>query len=236
MKRTAGVIFLYSLFIVSCEGQKDNGKIYNEDFAVNKIPNLGGFTTLNETEKALESKFSARDKAIDGRLKNDSTRLSDKKHDYINNRSRLLWLNSINGVEDKNKGGAVTDELPALCNCVVLNDTLFINSGFGFFDGAGVVVKANGTKFRSSIYEYTDGQKPYKLTSKSEFTNYIVVNSRFQHLQFESKPDFKLGQQLTGYLTLTSNDYFSQVYENKLNTNAVKVRMKFTCLTKKSGE
>lgn len=74
------------------------------------------------------------------------------------------------------------------------------------------------------------------MTEKSEFTDNISVVSKYQYLQLDKEPNYKVGQQLSGYLTLTSNNYFSNNYGEKLDTNFVKAKMKFTCITKRIKE
>jgi hypothetical protein len=226
--------FLFSLFLTSCKGQTDNGKTYNKDFVVSNIENLNNFTTLNKAEKSLDSMFSTYDKSIDSIVKSDKTQSFIRKRSFINNRSRILLVESTNGYEKiKDKDKIEADGFSTFCDCGILKDTIFINSGIGFFGGAGLTIKVYGTQFKSAFYEYTDDVKPYKLTAKSKFTDNVTVDSKFQYLQLDNEPNFKIEQQLTGYLTLTSNNYFSDNYDNKLDTNFVKAKMKFTCLIKK---
>jgi hypothetical protein len=211
--------FVFTCF-TSCKGQVNLEKEYNKNFVIKDFTNSKVFFTLTKNEKSLDSMFSRYDKRMDSLLLSihDSLKHLFTKNDFINNRSRILFTEISNGIESRKDIEKIeSDEIPSLCDCGLLKDTLFINSGVGFFGGAGLSIKIYNDEFKSSFYQYIDNVEPFKLSINSEL---------------DKQPDFKIGQHLTGLLTLTSNNFLVNRFGEKIDTNAVKVKMYFTCITK----
>lgn len=233
MRHKTFIAFYFLALFISCNGQVDIGDKFNSKFSVGQITALNNFFVLNNDEKYLDSINNSFDKSIDSLIKQDTIQTFIKKKDFLNNRSRILLTEVANGIETiKDKDKIDKDGFSAQCDCGIFKDTLFINSGIGFFGGAGLSIKVFGNNFQSGFYEYIDDVKPYKLTLTSEYTDDIFVESKYQYLQLDKQPNFKIGQQLTGYLTMTSKEFFENRFGEKLDTNYVKVIMRFTCLTK----
>jgi hypothetical protein len=231
MKSNLFAFFYFLILVTSCKGQGDNDDKFNDKFLVGQITNLNDFFSLNKYEKYLDSINNTFDKSIDSLLKKDTTQVVINKKDFFNNRSRFLLTEFANGVETtEDRMGE--DGFSTECGCGIFKDTLFIDSGIGFFGGTGISIKVFNNHFRSSFYKYIDNVKPYKLTLTSEYTDYIFVESKYQFLQFDKQPNFKTGQKLTGYLTFTSKDFYESRFGEGLDTNFVKGTMRFTCLTK----
>jgi len=227
------IIFIAIVFILfaSCQSKVVNENTYNTEFCTGSMPGINDFLTLNKTENSLDSMFAVLGKRLDSLNKEYKLKNVIKKTDFRGNRSRILLTEVSNGIEtikDKDE----KDGISTFCKCEMNKDTIIIYSGVGFFGGAAISIKVYNDQFRSSFYEYADDVKPYKLNKNSEFTGEISVDSKLQYLQLDKKPTYKIGQQLTGYLILTSNEYFENRYGEKLDTNFVKVEMRFTCETK----
>lgn len=215
-------------FFVSCQGDVNK---YNKEFVVGSIPNVTDFLTLNESEKSLDSTFKSYDKTIDSLVKIKSSLDFPKKSDFINNRGRILFTEVLNGkenIEDQYRIGK--NEISTSCACAIFKDTLFISSSIGFFGGAGVSVKVYLKQFTSTFSQYINGAKPYKVNNNAEFTDNIIVDSKYQYLLLDSEPTNKDKQQLTGFLSLTSNDFFENRF-GEMETKSAKVQLKFTCKT-----
>lgn len=232
--RYALIIIVFFLPIsLCCKGQVDNGDKYNRKYLVGEIENVKAFMQVNHAEESLASLFNSYDRSTDSLITKDTTQELIKKNDFFNNRSRILLTEVVNGVESINDGDKIgKDGFSTLCDCSISMDTLLISSGFGFFGGVAIIVKVFANDFQTDFNEYTDDVKPYKLTLESEFTDNITVESKYQYLKFDQQRGFKIGQQLTGFLTLTSKDFFEDDYGEKLDTKYVRVKMYFTCLTK----
>jgi hypothetical protein len=124
--------------------------------------------------------------------------------------------------------------LPTPCDCYIHNDSLIIKMGVGFFGGFGFNIQLTGSKFQSFFYNYIDDVKPYKLNlSDTTLENFIKVKSKYQSLILNKKPTFISGQQLTGYFTFTSTNYFEQNADKTFDTNYVSGKIYFTCKTRK---
>lgn len=151
---------------------------------------------------------------------------------FLNNRGRI-FLTTFRNFEEE-----VTDEskmhedgFPVRCNCDLVGDTLVISAGDGLFSGAGVVSRISRDRFNVSYMEYTTDKKPYVLTKDAEFSSRVEPETRYQFLQLDKKPSFKVGQQLSGYITMTSSIFYKENFYQSLDTCYVNARLKFTCIT-----
>jgi hypothetical protein len=228
-------VFLGLLLSVICKGQNDNGKIFNQLYFIDSIPGIHNFVTYNENEKRLDSIYNHYDHIVDSLYHADTSHSKIfplNKYDFRNNRSRIFMSSYTNDKQDKSDSSFIKG-FPTFCDCFVDNDSLFITMGAGFFGGFGINVKIFQKKFMSDFYEYTDDVKPFKANlSDTTFDSFVTSKSKYQNLILNESPNFKTGQQISGYLTLTSNYYFEKKQDNKIDTHFVICQVYFTCKTK----
>lgn len=209
IKYLQSIILSIALFgFFSSYGQEDSSRTFKQPYIVGSIPELKSFKKYTELEKRLDKK------------------------DIRDNRGRIflnLFINNeIIDVDSSFKTG-----FPTKCQCLIDNDTIFVNLGFGFFSGLGFNLEVFNDKFNGSFYQYTKDVKSYKSNLKdTSFYDYVVVENKYQYLIFSEKPTFLSGQKLTGYLTYTSNNYYQQNYDNQIDTNYVGGKLYFTCKTR----
>lgn len=229
---------LILLLFNSCKGPQDNGKTYNRTYVISEIPEKDDFLRLTDHEKEVDSIFVSYDKTVDSFLLKDE-RLKEnslfQKPAFIDNRGRIYLQAYENGKPVK-VDSAFSRGMPAPCECLVKQDTVFVSMGIGFFGGIGFNIAVSKNSFQSSYYLYIDDGKPYKANLKNNFSNELTVKSRFQYLILDNKPVFKEGQQLSGYLTMTSQNYYENSYGNQLDTNYVVSKIYFTCTTGRKSE
>jgi hypothetical protein len=237
----------YILFIVwfvsltipilsSCHGQlKDDGKTYNKEYIVGTIPTIDNFSKLSENEVEIDSIFGDYEKHTDSLVSSNpkykETGLAQKR-DFSNNRSRVFMENYNNGNQQT---GDSAISMP--CSCFVDKDTIFISMIIGFFGGVGFDIKLFGNNFESNFFIYTDDVKPYKPDLlDTVFYSQLSVKNKFQSLVVDKKPTFKTAQQITGYLTFTSKNFYEKAIYNSLDTAYVKGRLYFICNTSKANK
>jgi hypothetical protein len=213
------IIFLFITLVClsSCHGQqKDNSRSYYKQYVVGSIPSADNFSKLNEFEEEMDSMF--KDRKETGLL---------QIRDFKNNRGRIFMTGYDNDIP--HQGDSV---ISSICSCSIEKDTLYVDMSVGFFGGAGFPIKIFGKDFESSFFEYTDDAESYK-TNPSDTASYgmISVKNKFQYLVIDKQPAFKPGQQLTGYLTFTSGNYYNK-NGTHLDTLYVAGRLYFTCHTK----
>ena len=158
-----------------------------------------------------------------------------KRRDFKQNRSRVLLTENVNG-KDTVVDKISFDGISSLCECNIKDDTLFIQTAFGMhFAPRRVFVKVFKNNFQAFYHKHNDDYyKLFKVSLNSNFTDKVNIDSKFQYLQFETQPDFELNQQLTGYLTFTSNYFYEKLLPSeRLDKKFVIVKMKFTCTTQK---
>ena len=89
-------------------------------------------------------------------------------------------------------------------------------------------------EFYSKFALIADGGKTFKKTLNDIPSDAIELESRYQTLILTSRPIFKQGQQIEGFLFFTSEDYFAIKTEDRtyLKTNT-KAKIYFRCITHK---
>jgi len=227
-----GLIILVALN--SCKTKSpDDAKTYNRTFEIGQIPSIDNFDRLDKRELSIDSVFSDKESIFDSMFSkiDEPDSNSSFKNDFIHNRSRIYMDSDPNhklfpGDKDLDKG------FPTPCNCVTNGDTLFITMGLGLFGGAGFSIKLFKENFISNFFIYTDDVKPYKShLSDTAFADNAIADNKFQYLIIDKKPTYESNQQLTGYLTYTSNRFYEINTDNGLDSSYVTGKIYFTCLT-----
>jgi hypothetical protein len=217
IKSFTGIMIL----LVSCSGQVSNDDQYNRSYHIGKIPDLSSFQVFSEQEKGLDSLLQSETGMIEGAFKN--------------NRSRI-FLQSFSNGKSASQDSAFYSGVPTHCYCSLEKDTLNVKAAIGFFGGMGIEMKLFQNYFQSNYYLYIDDVKPYKYTPyDKEFTHELFLKSKFQSLILNEQPMFKSGQQITGYLTFTSPNWYEESSDSNLDTNYVKGRIYFTCIARQTN-
>lgn len=199
--------------LLCCKDQQDQEATYNQNFQVGSIPGIKDFETFNEEEKHTDS------------LK---TRI---KKDWRHNRGRIFMNVYTNGKPADIDSVFITG-LPLPCKCVIDHDTMFVRMGVGFFGGFGFNLKVFNDQFIGTLSEYTDSGEPYKTNlSDTSFSNYFITQNKYQYLILSDRPTLQDAQQLTGFMTFTSNNFYEKDYENRMDTNYLTGKIYFTCIT-----
>jgi hypothetical protein len=202
---------------LSCNSKQenDNSRTYNATYQIASIPEMESFNTYTEIERIMDSSMN-----------------QFSQNDFSNNRSRIFIHTFIN---NKLQQGESTkyESLPMPCACYTEKDTIYVNITIGFFAGLGYNIKIYKDRFESNYFEYTDDVKPYKANiTDSAFTDYLLAKSKDQYLILNKKPTFKLDEELIGFLTLTSNNYYSIGIGSSLDTSYVSGKLYFKCKVK----
>ncbi len=232
--RPAFILLLIAFAILSChKQQKDDGRTFNKEYIVGSIPSADKFSKLSKNEEEIDSSFNDYDKYTDSLVSSNPKYkdvIADTKRDFKNNRARTFMTYYTNG--NPHKGDSV---LSFPCFCATQKDTLYVSMVIGFFGGDGFWIKLHDKDFESGYLTYTDDVKPYKTDLfDTAFYDLIEVKSKFQNLVIDRTPSFKAGQQLTGYLTFTSRNYYERNIGTRLDTVYVAGRLYFTCHTRPS--
>lgn len=82
----------------------------------------------------------------------------------------------------------------ARCKCLIEEDTIVVNMGFGHFGGMGIELKIYNDKFRSAYYEYGEIESFKYNVTDTTLTKFIHLNSKLQKLEINGNPTFKSGQ------------------------------------------
>jgi hypothetical protein len=201
---------------VSCKSHPTNDNSYNHNYTIGQIPDLNSFETYNEFDKRMDS--VANFLVGEGGFKK--------------NRSRIFMQSFSNG-EQSSQDSAIFTGMPTPCYCSFDKDTFKVKVGIGFFGGMGFEIKILKNSFQSNYFLYIDDVKPYKYNlSDKNFTDNLYLKNKLQSLILNERPTFKAGQQLIGYLTFTSSKWYENSIGKNIDTNYIKGRLYFTCLTK----
>jgi hypothetical protein len=227
------VLFVFP-FVTSSYGQNDIGKTFNQLYTTGAIPGYIRFQRLNQYEKEIDSFYNSLDNSRDSLVSKNNTEKTTQifqKNDFIKNRGRIFLTSYENGKPVKMEK-AFSKGMPAPCQCLIKNDSILVNISIGFFGGLGYILNITENNFLARHYLYVSGANPYKENVADSFTNQLLVRSKFQHLILDKKPTFTTGQQLTGYLTTTTEKYYVNKFGNELDTVYTIGKVYFTCITR----
>ncbi len=196
---------------------------HNKEYEIGPIPSLSDFRTLTRAEKEMNSLFKSD--------VNDSVAQRHRSlsaNSFANNRARILLYEIKNGrqlqKDVSNKKGT-----SAMCVCALDADTMEINMALGFFGGVGVKIKVYENKFSSWTFQENDNVENLKTSlADTSFNVRVWVENKNQYLVFDRQPDFRVGQQVTGYFTYTSRQYFEKNHQS-IDTISISGKIHFTC-------
>ncbi|WP_153796600.1 hypothetical protein [Foetidibacter luteolus] len=206
--------FFILLIVSSCQSQTGQ---YNLKYVVGEIDSLQSFSKLTSQEQKMDS------------LLQNSTWLNGA---FRNNRSRIFMESFENGQLNTGGDSSLVTGLSAPCMCYTDKDTIYMKTWIGFFGSIGFGVKIFKDDFKSQFIIQIDEPDTYKVNlSDKDFTGQAIVNSKYQKLSFLTRPSFKIDEQLTGILEITTNDYYEKKH-NGVDTLSVKGKIYFTCKTR----
>ncbi len=230
IRLTFFVLILLSFSV--CKAQVNDGVTFNKEYVIGPVLKLDEFMRLNKNELRQDSIYNQYDKAMDTLKVADSIQKLNsvfRKKDFPNNRSRI-FADTYNNGKMETKDSTFSLGLSTPCDCYTTQDTMFVKMGLGFFGGFGFNIEVVKNNFQSCFFEYIDDVKPYKYNLEDTATyNFIIAKSKYQFLTLDKLPEFKPGQQLTGSLTYTTENYYAQSAGDKYNAIYVTGKLFFTC-------
>jgi hypothetical protein len=215
-----------------CNAQNDSSQQY-KDFKIGVIPNLSSFEHMTEHERYVDTMMDRANKEIlksmingSGFLKGTSLKIKKESIEkqkiavdtrIKDNRSRYYFQLFLNN-EPQPPQYKDIDTLVTPCDCEVVNDTIKVRMGVWVFGGFAFALDIVGNKFTSRYWEDTHKQKIYKSRMQdSLLVDNVEVPNVTQELILDKTPIYKLGQQLTGYLSFKTGYYFrSADYEKEI--------------------
>ncbi|MGG9964474.1 hypothetical protein [Ferruginibacter sp. SUN106] len=238
MKYSYCFYILFFALLTSCNNKKIDTNQYYEKYETGSIPGLNDFMTYTKEEEQMDSIQTSYQLQIDS-LRNQDSLLRAGWHrefsSFNNNRSRVYLQSFTNNIPDSNDFNR-HGSLPMQCNAGMEKDTLIINTGVGFFGGLGFIIKIYKDRYWAYYFEYTDDVKPYKLhLTDSAGASEVIVPCKYQYLVLDKKPDFKPGQKLTGFLTLTTQPYYHLAFGENFDSSYLTGKIYFTCVTKQTA-
>ncbi len=110
--------------------------------------------------------------------------------------------------------GLDTDTVTTNCDCTLAGDTLNIKMGIWVFGGVAINLQLTGNNFKGIYWEDTHEQKVYRANpGDTVLTDNMQVEIAESTLVLEQQPSYKLGENLLGYFTFKTADYYKLNYE-----------------------
>ena len=243
-------LFIFTVFLFSisfCRSQSKNTVGFSS-YRVGKIDSLEAFMRFTEVEKRTNSLYNETDQQLDSmwlslekQLQNkasDTARfLSDAFADQINdfslNRARL-FISAVRNGAIENGDPMAAKGIPAVCKCYQKEDTISVEFAFGFGGGIAVRQQILGSTFHTNVSVITRHANIYKASlSDKEFKSELTLEPVIENMTLSTKPSMKVGEQLTGFVTVQSKPYFENAGGGKADIVSINVRYFFTCKTRK---
>lgn len=220
------------LLTLLCFNYSSGQQKYNPEYSIAPIPQISRFEEMTQNETRIDTLMARHNKEklqrmLDGTAFIEGVSAEDRQkaieyqtihyQRYKDNRSRY-YLDLI--VNDKKSYTSVEDRdtLTTECSCYLSGDTIKVKMGIWVFGGFAISIDITKKKFTSSYWEDTHKQPIYKanLTDSSLVDN-ILVENETQSLILESRPAFKPDENIFGYLTFATNNYYrTSEYESGL--------------------
>lgn len=222
------IILIFFVCYTSCNGQDK----FNIEYNVGTIPNIFKFEKMTQNEIRIDKLMNKHHTEslqcmLDGTAFIEGVSEKDKQkaieyekikfQRYKDNRSRYYLDLFINDKKD-DKHFEDIDTLATECGCYLSGDTIKVKMGIWVFGGFAFSIDLTKNKFTSKYWEDTHKQPIYKtnLTDSSLVDNIFIGNEE-QSLLLNSNPTFTLNENILGYLTFkTKNYYRTSEYESGL--------------------
>ena len=221
--------------VTSCNGQESS------TYKIGSIPDLEKFEKLTEYEKEFDEK---KDKynAEKTKMMQESNIFRDEvsekenqqyleyekimsRQKYADNRSRYFLTSYKNEAPDNSAFNDESDILTTECDCYLSDDTIKVEMGFGIFGGFGFPLSITETNFSAAYWEDMHKISVYKKQpSDSIFTESIKMGFDKMELTLAKHPSFSIGESITGYMKLKTEDYYRR--ENEYDDDMAKIYLK----------
>jgi hypothetical protein len=128
---------------------------------------------------------------------------------YKENRSRnILDVYKDGELISKTDDDKHIEAMGTQCSCNLKNDTITVKMSFWIFGGFAIQIKLMDNQF-VGLYSLDERrQYIFKLKNSDELSTNIVIPLAEQQLLLDVKPMYKSGQQLNGYFSFNTEDYF----------------------------
>jgi hypothetical protein len=93
------------------------------------------------------------------------------------------------------------------CDCMIKNDTIFIQGGIAYEGGIGFDLKIVKNKFEGQIWIFGIG---YRTDPSKPFEEEISLKSIHQTMKIQSVDSLKPGSKLIGEIVMESEEYFKK--------------------------
>jgi len=206
-----------------CNGQNK----YNLEYSIGTIPAIDKFEKMTEREIYMDTLMHKHNeeslqRMIDGTAFIEGVSEEDKQEAieyqksisqrYKDNRSRYYLELTVNDINDNNYFEDI-DTLTTECNCYLSGDTIKVKMGVWIFGGFAFTINLNKDKFNIIYWEDTHKQLIYKSKlTDTVFVDNVYVENEEQALILENKPTFSVGEDILGYLTFKTKNYYRTSY------------------------
>ncbi|MEP6846179.1 MAG: hypothetical protein ABI861_09250 [Panacibacter sp.] len=221
MLRILNISFQLLVFC-NCNGQDTTFKNYTE-FKVGIIPDLISFEKMTQREIDLDTMMARYQKESlqgmeDGTAFIKETTEEDKSEaiadwkikytKYNENRSRYFFETFVNEKKDDKEFSDI-DTITTDCGCYLSGDTIKIGIGIWVFGGFGFSIDLVNNKFISCYWVDKHERNVYKANfTDTSLDDNVVVDNIDQSLTLFENPNYKLGEEITGYLVFKTKKYY----------------------------
>ena len=206
------------IVFTNCKAQDGSTATYS----VKAIPDIARFEKMTEREIRIDTMMDRHNREslqqmVDGTAFKEGVSEADKQQAiehqkiisqrYKDNRSRYFLDLYIN--DKKDAIHLAGDTLTSDCNCYLNGDTIKIKMGIWAFGGFAFSIHLTQNDFTSKYWEDTHERPIYKAAlSDSVLVDNVLVENGEQALILDTKPTFKINQNITGYLTFKTKNYY----------------------------
>ncbi|MCR6637559.1 MAG: hypothetical protein NVV82_00780 [Sporocytophaga sp.] len=217
------------LLAVVCEAQTLDTISRNKTYVIGPMPEFNEIMKLNKEDSKLEKNGKKVHQHILKLHNEKGTRYNGPRYNYSNNRARITLETFRNGHLSEKDNNA--KDAAMHCECELENnEKITIKIGFGLSAAFAYNLTIEGDSFETHYIPLYFGTPKFKNDLKDPImVSSIVTLSQNQYMILDQKPTFRENQQISGYITFSSYNFYEHTSPEIFDTLRINAKAHFTC-------
>jgi hypothetical protein len=133
------------------------------------------------------------------------------------------FADDFGNINPKNFFDTLQTLYDVVCDCMIKNDTIYLQGGIAYEAGAGFDLRIVGNLFNARIWV---AGKRFWINDSVNIKQEILLNSVSQSLKIQNRNSLRLGKKMIGELLFESEDFFE---ENDTTPDKFYLKLIFGC-------
>jgi hypothetical protein len=226
---TSTPIIFGILLATVCEAQTIDSISYNKNYIIGPVPRFNEIMKFNKEDSKLEKNGKKLHQHILKLHHEQGTKYNGPRYDYTKNRARVTLETFRNGHLSEKDNNA--NQAAMHCECELENnERIVLKIGFGLAASFAYNLTIEGDSFETHYIPLYFGTPKYTKDLKdSIMVSNLVTLSQTQYMILDQRPTFRANQQIKGYITFSSYDFYEKTSSETFDTLRINAKAHFTC-------